>query len=626
MLSVQGQNQGKADSLITVLTGEKLRDSLKFNILKEIAWHSTRPSEILSFAKQAFELASKNNNANWMALSTLYIGDGHKLRGDLVVAIEYYLECARYAERAENNVILASVFNNIGTVYFHQENYHNSIHYLKKAVDIYRVEEDTILIASSLLNLGEMERKLGSKDSALVYFEESKKLFDLLNYKIGIAYNLGNVGLIYGEQGKYDRAEDYINQAIEILKKFDDYYPISVYQIGLSDIYEENGEQLKAMEFAMSSYKMAKERGLKEQIRDAGLKLSKLYQKEENYDKAYFYQNEYLVYRDSINNEETVRKIADLRTEYEVSNKQAEVDILNQKSRSQRNILVSLIVILVLVMVLAFVLYKLYKLKVKASEIIAKRKETIEAQRNQLDALNRAKDRFFSILSHDLRGPVGSFQGVSELLKDMVHEKKFDELASTAGKLEKSARQLSLLLDNLLGWALSQQGEFVCRPEKLSLSDVFESTIGMLENMAVSKNQTLTYQVSDKLCLWADRDSTLAIFRNLIGNALKFTKEEGKIDFTAKKDGEMVRLNVKDTGLGMSREKLSGIFNFEGNKSSWGTRGEKGMGLGLVLVHEFVEMNKGRIEVDSEEGIGTNVTVWLPLFLDSIVGSPSPDN
>lgn len=610
------QDQHMADSLEDILSRGGHSDSALFSLYIELAWAHSEPQAILETAEKAKALAVSLNRPDWEARANLYRGDGYRLKGDLTHSIESYLETAAYASSANDNVNLAAAYNNIGNLYSIQENFPNAIKYFRRCIEVYSSEKDSSRLANMLLNLGEVFRMKGDADSAVAYFNKSNEIALLLDLKLTKAYALGNLGLVFADREDYTEAEQHIDDAIVILKEMGDYYPIVVYQTYMADIYQNKGQFERALKLATDSYDIAITQGLKEQIRDAGKKLSELYEATNDYKKAYFYQSQYITYRDSLKNEEAIMKMADLRTEFEVSKKQNEVDLLNKETQNQRILLISLGIILVLLLGLTYVLYKIYQLRIKAHKILAKRKEVIESQRNQLDALNRTKDRFFSIVSHDLRGPVSSFQGVSELLKEMVRDKEFEELESTTVKLEKSARQLSLLLDNLLGWALGQQGQFPYRPEKLALSDVFDSTLSILDNMAASKKQNLTYSVKGNLMIWADRDSTLAIFRNLIGNALKFTPEGGDIEFTAIKKGDMALLTVKDSGVGISSEKLSGIFNFEGNKSSWGTRGEKGMGLGLILVHEFVEMNKGRIEVSSEEGKGTKVDVWLPLFVD----------
>ena len=604
--NIFSQNQRIADSLLLLYENGQFETVEELEILHDIAFNSTKPKERLNYSNKLIELSKGDSNFIWLHRGYQQRGNSYRLSGDYDKAINDMFQSAKYAKKANYFAGIGTAYTSIGDAYSSNSNY--------KAIVEFRKLGDSLKLAITLLNLGEGYYRQDKIDSAMTYLLESKEIFQQKNYEIGIAYALGNIGLVYAKLGMNDLAESHINQATAELEELGDKYPIAVYQTYMADIYRKKGDLNTALKYAKKSLEMAEEEGLKEQIRDASLKLSELYESSNNFQQAYLYQSQYLAYRDSINNESTIRKIADIRTEYEVSKKQAEVDTLNKEARTQNIILVGLLVILALLMVLIYVRYKIYLLKAKANQTLEKRNKLIENQRNQLDALNQTKDRFFSIVSHDLRGPVSSFQGVSELLKDMVEHKDYQQMESVTERLEKSARQLSLLLDNLLGWALGQQGQFPYRPEKLALADVFDSTLGVLENMALTKNQKLTYELDKELDIHADRDSTLAIFRNLIGNAIKFTPENGSIDFNAERDGNMVQLKVSDSGVGISKEKLTGIFNFEGNKSSWGTRGEKGMGLGLILVHEFVDMNKGRITMDSEEGEGTTVTVWLPIF------------
>ncbi|HNP17874.1 MAG TPA: HAMP domain-containing sensor histidine kinase, partial [Fulvivirga sp.] len=182
---------------------------------------------------------------------------------------------------------------------------------------------------------------------------------------------------------------------------------------------------------------------------------------------------------------------------------------------------------------------------------------------------------------------------------------------------DKTADDLSGLLDNLLNWALQQQGHFPNVPEKIEVEELGNELKGIFSNMAKAKNIELTTLVSNNLALWGDKNTTRTIFRNLVNNALKFTPEGGKVSLLAELNGNSATVIVQDTGVGIAEEELKRLFEMDGKKSAYGTAGEKGLGLGLQLVYEFVEMNKGTIEVESEVGKGTKFIVNLPLFRQS---------
>ena len=462
------------------------------------------------------------------------------------------------------------------------------------------------------MNTGELYRTNHILDTALLYFKESGQIFDILNYKLGKAYNLGNMGLVYAEQGNHNLAEEYLVKATSVLQALGDQYPIAVFNTYMADIYKDKGDLNRALEYALQSYNIALAEGLKEQVRDASLKLSELYEIALAYDKAFFYQKKYTAYRDSINNEATIRQMADIRTEYEVAQKQTEVDFLVNKQLTYRVASVVLIGLLSMIMILAWILNKRNKEKRTINIRLLGQKHEVETQHKELEVVNATKDRFFSIISHDLRGPVNAFKGLSTLIKYSVQDKAYEQLPEITDRIENASTHLSFLLDNILDWAVNQQGEFPYKPEKVSLSEIVKEISSVFENMAQSKGVHLILACTEDVEVWADKNSMLTILRNLVNNAIKFTKEGGKVTLSSTTSENYLAFKVEDTGVGIPKEKMDALFLFNDMKSTYGTSGEKGLGLGLKLAYEFAQMNKGSITVESEEKKGTTFTVKLP--------------
>jgi signal transduction histidine kinase len=244
---------------------------------------------------------------------------------------------------------------------------------------------------------------------------------------------------------------------------------------------------------------------------------------------------------------------------------------------------------------------------------MVEQKKELQKQHDQLEELNETKDRFFSIISHDLRGPIGVLNGTTLLIREYLESKDYVQLADLTANMEYSVKKVQHLLDNLLEWALSQQGKFSYYPEKVELNEIVHEVMGIFEGMAISKSILLTYHCKfDKFFLITDRNSMLTILRNLISNAIKFTNRNGSISIIAYKSEKSVILKVSDTGVGIPQKKLKTLFKINDNKSTWGTEREKGLGIGLSLVYEFVKMNNGTIDVESDEEKGTTFTLKFP--------------
>ena len=614
-----GQNQSQADSLVALLNNSgNLADSSRLNIYFHIFANHTNQDSIIYYAEKAIEIAEKLDNA--FILTNAYLEIGHALRakGDLEEAMSIFI---KYIDLVKDHNVtrwLGSGYTAIGDVYSVQGNSKNALLYYNKGIHIFREQNDSANLASSLFNTGDEYFNNDKLDSALLYYEESSEIFERLDSSIGKAYNVGNIGLVYAKQGKYNLAEKSINLASNMLEELGDRYPIPVYEAYMADIYQEKGDFDKALGHALKSLHIAEEEGLKEQIRDASQKLSELYQSSGDFQNAFKYLTQYFAFKDSISNEETIRKMADLRTDFEVAQKQAELDLVNKTKETQQIIGIGLVIVLLLVGVLSYTLYKNNRKEKKTNLLLSNQKEEITTQRDQLIELNRTKDRFFSIISHDLRGPVHSFQGITRVIKAYADANETEKIPPVLDMVDKSSYQLSGLLDNLLNWALSQQGNFPYNPEKLNVALLTDELLAMFQHMALAKKITLVKSVDSGIHLWSDRNSTMAIFRNLINNALKFTPENGTVKISADLHEGNCGILVSDNGQGIPIDKQKQLFQLKDKKqSAVGTAGEKGTGLGLVICREFALLNKGGITVESNAKQGTTFIVTLPVYFNN---------
>ena len=215
-------------------------------------------------------------------------------------------------------------------------------------------------------------------DSAILYFDESGIIFKKQKYLIGTAYNMGNLGMVYAEKGQDSLALFNMNQAISILEDLEDFYPISVYLTYISDIYSKRNNLDIALNYSLRSLELAQKYGLKNQISDANLQLSKLYEQNGDFSSSNKYFKNYVIYRDSVQNIEAIEKMANLRTEFEISQKQAEVDLLNAQKRTQKIVVIATISALVLILMLALGLLRRNRFIKRTNKIIEEEKNRSE--------------------------------------------------------------------------------------------------------------------------------------------------------------------------------------------------------------------------------------------------------
>ena len=232
--------------------------------------------------------------------------------------------------------------------------------------------------------------------------------------------------------------------------------------------------------------------------------------------------------------------------------------------------------------------------------------QQIRMKNEELLKINSEKDKFFSIIAHDLRSPFNGFLGLTQLMVDDLSSLTQDEIQEIASALRKSATNLFNLLENLLEWTLLEQGLIPFRGEEFQLISIVNESIKILNEAARKKEIKIACAISGDIVVFADRNMLQTIIRNLVSNALKFTAIGGKILISTKPiEGNKVEISVQDSGVGMKKEILDNLFKPDVNTSRPGTNGEPSTGLGLMLCKEFVEKHGGKIRVESEENRGS---------------------
>jgi serine phosphatase RsbU (regulator of sigma subunit) len=385
--SIYGQDQRVSDSLAIIYQEDNLEGTEKLDLLKELSFNEMNDRELsLKYAEELIRLSELENNNHYLFSGYLQKGEYYKKTGDLETALEIYFKAVHIAVEEKNLKDEGIAYITIADVYAMMENYSNAEQYYNKSIQILRSTKDSIALASALLNAGDTYYTMGKYDDALRNFEEAGPIFKKLNYLTGSAYNLGNVGMIYAKQGKDSLAKNNINEAISILEELGDYYPISVYLTIMSDIYLKQNDLAVALDYTKKSLELATASGLKEQIGDANLQLSKLYEQAGNSKEALKYYKNHIIYRDSLKNIEAVQQMADLRTDFEVAQKQIEVDLLTQKRENQRVINLLAAVAAVLIIFLAIGIYRRYIFIKRTNVKIKAQRDEIESQRNEVEA------------------------------------------------------------------------------------------------------------------------------------------------------------------------------------------------------------------------------------------------
>lgn len=286
---------------------------------------------------------------------------------------------------------------------------------------------------------------------------------------------------------------------------------------------------------------------------------------------------------------------------------------LEASSRSQANITYLLVAVLVLavglILIGGILTFKLNKRR----QLEQAQRDVIEAQNVQLASLNNSKDRIMGIIAHDLRGPIGTLDHVADMGQGLIEAEDYSTLKDIFRHLKNTTLSLNDLLGNLLDWAVSQEGNLSVRPGEIQIAEVWQKVEGLYQDMASTKNISIATNVADGVVVHADYNSLFTILRNLLNNALKFSTTGGTIVLSAMQEpANITVISIKDTGKGMTSAQLDRLRVADRAQHTRGTAGEKGAGLGMLIVKELLALNKGRIIISSGIDLGTTVKIYLP--------------
>jgi class 3 adenylate cyclase len=374
------QSESISDSLEMVYTEGRFEEQDRLPILKKLSYDHPDPDKALKYSEELIKTATALDSIDYLFNGLLNKGNALTKKGDLSNALDSYFEGAKIAIDKNKKADLGIVNVTIADVYSIMENHDKATEYYRTAIDILRSENDSISLASALLNAGDEYFSQGKLDTAILFFQESGLIFKEINYLLGTAYNLGNTGMVYAEQGKDDLALEDINEAIMILEDLNEYQPISVYLTYMSDIYLKRGDWNRALSYSALSLELSQRYGLKKQISDAYLQLSILHEQAGNLEEYIENYKNHISYKDSVSNISTIQEVASIRADFEISQKQMEVDLLNEQKKNQRIVVIAISGALLLLALLIFGLYRRYR-------FINRTKNIIEHEKNRSERL-----------------------------------------------------------------------------------------------------------------------------------------------------------------------------------------------------------------------------------------------
>jgi signal transduction histidine kinase len=604
-------------------------DTAYVNKLNLKAFELRRPQVDSSYtlANEALRLSDSLNYLPGKAYALKVKGIYYWIKGDYDRANEHAYKSLRIYEELGDLDGEVRILNNISLVYLAMDNYPKTIELLEKTIFKARLDSNWLMLARAQMNLGLTYSYMKKYKMAKEKLFEGLIGFERLNLYNGVTDTYAYIGKLYMDLQMYDSSKYYLYKSLERYESKDNPRG-AVMSLGfLAQCYDSLGNINETIKYASLAHGYAEKYNLKYDMHSNGRLLAENLAKQGKFREAFKYSDEGHVLADSLRNEDHARKITRLEMEYnfdkqmkEVEFKQQQKELIAEAKMNNRELWIILILIfLVSVIVIAIIISRNSRKKSQLNHLLSERNEEISWQKDELVTMNQqmeeliaTKDKFFSIIAHDLKNPLGAFRDVTKYLNDQGDSISEEERNEFLLIMKNSSDNIFMLLNNLLTWARSQQGKISFIPEFADLKQIADINISLLQPAADKKKITLTSTIGNEINVHIDQNMITTVLRNLITNSIKFTREGGSVEVSAQDREDFVEVHVKDTGIGMDEKTASKLFRIDQTQSSPGTNNEEGTGLGLIICKEFIDKHKGEIKATSVIDQGSDFVFTIP--------------
>jgi signal transduction histidine kinase len=608
------------------------------------------------YAQQALDLAEKQEMGRWKNLAYRNIGFLFAISGDYSTALRYDNQALQQSLFNNDSSSLSLDYSNIANDYYDLGEYDEAYNYFTQSYRVANARKDSLRMTVALHNVGRVFKELGQYDRALDHLRISQKMSERINDKEGVPYALDEIGDVMLQIGKYDSAlvtlmrslkltrqlklhvlepktltkvatiylhnKDhktalaYYDTTYQLHAKTNNRFGIAEVNLGRGVVLYDQGQYDQALELISGSLAIAKESNARILEIRCYTKLSELWEAKGDYKKSLGFFKQYKQLEDSLFSQDMQEKLFRDQMRFATEAKDSQIaalsrarDIKDDQIKRQEFIRNILVVVMALSVILLATVYRSGQRRRQINTLLLQHQEDMEKRSEELERLNQVKDKFFSIISHDLRSPINALAGLLDLLdKGAV---KPEELPNHVRELKTRFNHTRTLLNNLLDWTLLQMDKLNLQANRIDLRKIVDENIQLLSSVQ-NKQIQLINSIPEQAIAFADSNTINLVIRNLMTNAIKFTNDGGVVVISAEEKPAEWLVSVKDNGIGINSDVLKILFDKTAPYTTRGTANEKGTGLGLILCKEFVEKNGGKIWVESTPGEGSKFSFTLP--------------
>ena len=555
-------------------------------------------NKAIRYFEQALDIAVRAGNHELHLRAMNDLAREYAYKGDYAKAMAGYLDGIDLAKEPEDLNMLSIMNENIASLYVSQKDYAQALEFYKRVKKINQEIDNEIFTAETMSNIASLYADMGQLDYAMYNANSSIMTFEKHGILDWLAYAYEIKGKTYLKDEKFDWALYWYNQSEMLHNNLDD----DRSRIGLLNGLAEANLGLKkdsiSERYAMEAFEVSDRIQFLEGKQKCAKTLFKINKNKKDFATALSYHEIYQQLSDTLSRNDNKKSLVMLKTKMEHEKQKEHLIEENEKQLAeQRNYVNASLAILLIFIIITFLVRRSESIQKSLYTELKQKTADLEKSEQELREINLTKDKLFSIIGHDLRGPIGAFQGLLKLLKN--GEIGQSEFMDFVPKLRHDIDHISFTLNNLLSWGNTQMNGSVTKPSVVSLGSVVNDNIHLLSEIAENKSIKLVSQIPSSTMVWSDGDQIDIVVRNLISNALKFTPVNGMVTITAEEKRDNWRVSIRDTGIGMAPDTVAQIFKVNANHTTYGTNNEKGTGLGLSLCKEMVEKNGGTIWVES---------------------------
>lgn len=567
----------------------------------------------LEYYIQILKLSEGIGDTESIGKSLSEIGNNYMMKGDFPKGLEYLKRSKKIFKERNNAYNVVKVQSSMAQIYLQQGNLDEALTLILLNLDYFEETGNTTLMSGALSNLGGIYARQGNNKKALEYLEKAMVFFEEsrnIPYIAGLSQNMAG---IYYDEGNLERALEYTTKSLKLSKEIKNENFIAAAKSKMGIILIEQGEYEEASVYGNEALNYYQKNKDIRNIQISAGNLQRCYKAAGSYKKALEMNELFHQMGDSLNSKENQKALIEIQVQADYDKQKAiddvqnekEIAIATQKTNAQQNISIAIGVALLLISLLAYVIFNRLKLT-------RQQKAIIEEQKRKVEQSEKYKEQFLANMSHEIRTPMHAISGIINILERNEHPKSQDNFLKA---MRTSSDNLVVILNDVLDLSKIEAGKLEIESIPMNPRLVIVNVIQILKYKAEEKGLTLSYQVADKVpsIVMGDPTRLNQILTNLVGNAIKFT-EKGTVDVSLFLENEQLQFHVSDTGIGIPKEARASIFEAFEQANESTTRYYGGTGLGLSISQQLVELQGGRIWLESSTGTGSTFYVALPLI------------